>query len=343
MKFNKFLKYIFASIVLTIASCKDDDFDFNNQETSYSGIILSNEGLFEKSNGSISFVSNDISTIENDIYKKVNNENLGDVVNNIGFSGDKAYIAVNNSNKIEVVNRFRFNKIATITDNIKQPRYITISNGQLYVTNSKYGEYNYVSIYNADNNKFVKKIDFADTVERIVSAGNKVFVQNASYGFGNTITVINSSNDVEKTISIPNGQITKTVSYENSVYVLANDFADTYLYQISSAGNITKQTKYAGIAYGENLSIDNNKVVFNSKGNIYVTDLSSTTTPTPAFTISPFEDYKTVYTLEYLNGKIFISDVKDYVEDSKISVYTLAGGLEKTFSSGKITGGFYKN
>ncbi|WP_312768921.1 DUF5074 domain-containing protein [Epilithonimonas sp.] len=343
MKINKLLTGLFASVLLTFAACNDDDFDFNNQETSYSGILVTNEGNFTTPSGSVSFIPSDISTIENDIYRKVNNEVLGDVVNNIAFSGDLAYIVANNSSKIQVVNRFRFNKTATITDNINQPRFITFANNYFYVTNSKYGEFNYVSIYNASNNSFVKKIDFTDTVERIVSAGSKVFVQNASFGFGNTITVINNANEVEKTISIPHGQITKTISYDNSVYTLANDYADTYLYQINPAGNIIKETKYTGIANGENLSIDNNKVVFNSKGNVYVTDLSGTTTPSAAFTIAPFEDYKTIYALEVLNGKIFISNVKDYVEDSQISVYSLTGNLEKTFTAGKIAGGFYKN
>ncbi len=343
MKINKLLTGLFALVLLTFAACNDDDFDFNNQETSYSGILVTNEGNFTTPSGSVSFIPSDISTIENDIYKKVNNEVLGDVVNNIAFSGDQAYIVANNSSKIQVVNRFRFNKTATITDNINQPRFITFANNYFYVTNSKYGEFNYVSIYNASNNSFVKKIDFTDTVERIVSAGSKVFVQNASFGFGNTITVINSANEVEKTISIPHGQITKTISYDNSVYTLTNDYTDTYLYQINGTGEIIKETKYTGIANGENLSIENNKVVFNSKGNVYVTDLSSTTTPSATFTISPFEDYKTIYALEVLNGKIFISNVKDYIEDSQVSVYSLTGNLEKTFTAGKIAGGFYKN
>jgi hypothetical protein len=342
MKINKFLTCLFASVLLVVASCKDDDV-YNNQETSYSGILVSNEGNFTTPSGSISFIPYDISTIENDIYKKVNNAYVGDVVNNIGFSGDQAYIVVNNSNKIEVVNRFRFTKTATITDNIKQPRFIAFANNYFYVTNSAYQGEQYVSVYNISNNTFVKKIPFTDTVERIVSAGNKVFVQNASFGFGNTISVINSSNVVEKTITIPHGQITKTVSVDDVVYTLTNDFTDTYLYQINAAGTIIKETKYAGIGNGENLSVENNKVVFNSKGNVYVTNVASTATPAPAFTISPFEDYKTIYALEVLNGKIFISDVKDYELDSKISVYSLTGSLEKTFSAGKIAGGFYKN
>jgi hypothetical protein len=33
--------------------------------------------------------------------------------------------------------------------------------------------------------------------------------------------------------------------------------------------------------------------------------------------------------LEVLNGKVFISDAKDYKEASKISVYSLTGNLEK--------------
>ena len=343
MTFNKFLTAAFASILLIATSCNDGDDVFENQETSYSGILISNEGNFGTPSGSVSFVPSDLSKIENGIYKTVNNEDLGDVVNHIGFSGDQAYIVVNNSNKIAVVNRFRFTKTATITDNIKQPRYIAVANNNLYVTNSTFGADQYVSVYNTSNNNFVKKIAFTDTVDRIVVAGNKVFVQHASYGFGNSISVINNTNEIEKTMTLPHGQITKTVASDNVVYVLTNDFSDTYLYQISASGTITKETKYAGIANGENLSVENGKVAFNSKGNVYVTDVASSATPAPAFTIAPFADFSTIYALELVNGKIFISDALDYQADSKVSVYSLSGNLEKTFTSGKITGGFYKN
>ncbi len=343
MKFNRFLTAVFASLLLTVASCDNDDEIYNNQETSYSGVLVSNEGNYGTPSGEVSFIPSDISTIENGIYKKVNNTDLGDVVNNIGFSGDQAYIIANNSNKIEVVNRFRFSKTATITDNVKQPRYITFANNSFYVTNSTYLGDQYVAIYNSVNNSFVKKITFTDTVERIVSAGNKVFVQHASYGFGNKISVINNTNVVEKTITLPHGNITKTVAADNFVYTLAPDGTDTYLYQINAAGDITKETKFAGISSGENLSVQNNQVIFNSKGSVYVTTITSTTAPAPAFTITPFVDYSTIYALELIDGKIFISDAKDYQEASKISVYSLTGTLQKSFTAGIIAGGFYKN
>jgi len=343
MKFNRFLTAVFASVLLVVASCNDDDEIYNNQETSYSGILVTNEGNYGTPSGEVSFIPADISTIENDIYKKVNNTALGDVVNNIGFSGDLAYIIANNSNKIEVVNRFRFSKTATITDNVKQPRFITFANNSFYVTNSTYLGDQYVAIYNSANNGFVKKITFTETVERIVSAGNKVFVQHASYGFGNKISVINNTNEVEKTITLPHGQISKTVAADNFVYSLTQDGTDTYLYQINAAGDIAKETKYAGITSGENLSVSQNKVVFNSKGNVYVTDLTSTATPAPAFTIAPFVDYSTIYAMEVIDGKIFISDAKDYQEASKISVFSLTGTLQKSFTAGIIAGGFYKN
>ncbi|WDF47980.1 hypothetical protein PQ459_05730 [Chryseobacterium sp. KACC 21268] len=343
MKFNRFLTAFCASILLVVASCDNDDEIYDNQETSYSGILVTNEGNYGTPSGEVSFIPSDISTIENNIFKKVNNTALGDVVNNMGFSGDQAYIIANNSNKIEIVNRFRFSKTATITDNVKQPRFITFANNNYYVTNSTYLGDQYVAIYNSANNSFVKKITFTDTVERIVSAGNKVFVQHASYGFGNKISVISTTNEVEKTITLPHGQISKTVAADNFVYTLTQDGTDTYLYQINAAGNIAKETKYAGIANGENLSVENNQVAFNSKGNVYVTTISNTTTPAPAFTIAPFADYSTIYALEIIDGKIFISDAKDYQEVSKISVYSLTGTLQKSFSAGIIAGGFYKN
>ena len=94
MKFNKFLTCLFASVLLVVASCNNDDDDLDNAEKSYSGILVSNEGNFGTPSGSVSYIPTDLSAIENSIYKTVNNQDLGDVVNNIGFSGDQAYIVV---------------------------------------------------------------------------------------------------------------------------------------------------------------------------------------------------------------------------------------------------------
>jgi hypothetical protein len=46
-------------------------------------ILLRMRGNFGTPTASVSFISKDLSVLENDIYKKNNNENLGDVLQTI--------------------------------------------------------------------------------------------------------------------------------------------------------------------------------------------------------------------------------------------------------------------
>ncbi len=73
------------------------------------GVFILNEGNFFSANASLSYVSNDLATFQNDIFKIVNSPaTLGDVAQSMRFGGDKAFIVVNNSNEVEVVESLYF-------------------------------------------------------------------------------------------------------------------------------------------------------------------------------------------------------------------------------------------
>src|SRR5690554_8182130 len=91
-----FLAFLFAS-------CSNDD---DNQPAPIpgdyeNGILITNEGPFINGSGTITFVSSDFSTVEQNIYRNVNGSDLGNVVQSMGFAGRDAYIVVSNSQKID--------------------------------------------------------------------------------------------------------------------------------------------------------------------------------------------------------------------------------------------------
>ncbi len=158
MKISKLLSALFAATLLFTTSCRTDDpIDDPQPKGAYeNGIFLSNEGNFGSPTATVSFISNDLS-IENKIYSANNGGAvLGDVLQNIGVNGDNAYLILNNSNKIEIVNRYTFKKIATVSDQVSQPRYIAFAGNNYYVTNSS-GSSKFVNVYNSTTNTFVKK------------------------------------------------------------------------------------------------------------------------------------------------------------------------------------------
>lgn len=349
MKLNRLLQFIFGFVLLFSISCTSEYEETIPEITYQNGLLITNEGNFGSPNADVTFITKDLSLMQNDIYKANNNkENLGDVLQTMVLNGDKAYLLLNNSNKIQIVDRVTFKKAGEITAQLNTPRYMAIANGNLYVSNDKYNGAKFVNVYKLSDNSFVKKIDFASTstVERVVEAGGNIFVQNASYGFGNTITKINTTNNaIEGTpIPVPNGDITKTITYNSNVYVIAQGTADSYIYQINPAGSIVKTTTLTGIANGTNLQIDGGRFYFTSSNKVYSMDMNATAAPTnPIITAVDGGANFTLYGFSVIDGRIFTSDVKGFTQPSEITVYTTGGTVISKFTAGMGATSVYKN
>lgn len=344
MSFKNFFTIAAASALLFTVSCRNDDPVVEIPKGDYqNGILISNEGNFGKPNASVSWANPDFSSVKNEIYQTVNNENLGDVLQSISFNGDLAYLVANNSNKVIVANRYTMKKEKEITDGLKLPRYSTVAGNYLYVTNSSG---NTVAVYNLSTNDLVKKLTVTDAAERIVTAGKTVFVENASWGSGNKLTLINSAdNTIKKEVTVPAGNIQKTVAYNGSVYTITNDKSAkaSYIYQFSEAGDVVKTFTMSNISNAKNLEIDQNKIYFTSGLGVYSMDLNATAAPTaPVFNVTD-NSWSTLYGFNVIDGKIYTADAKGFTEASEITVYSTTGAVLKTFKAGMGTNGFYKN
>ncbi|WP_034761295.1 DUF5074 domain-containing protein [Chryseobacterium gregarium] len=345
MRITKFLTIAFASALLFTTSCSNDD-DVNLEAYYGNGFLIANEGNFGKPNADITYVSSDLKTKQDNIFSAANGSNLGDVLQMISFSGDNAYLLLNNSNKIQVVNRYSFKKAGEITSQLNAPRYMAFANNNIYVTNDKFGGDKFVSIYKASDLSFVKKINFTDTVERVVEAGNNIFVQNASFGFGNKITYITTSNnEAQSSITLPNGNINKMIESNDMVYAIAAGTSDSYIYQISNTGSITKTYTLTGITNATNLEIEKGKFYFTSGLKVYAMDMTANTAPTaPLFSVTnSIDPYSNLYGFSVVNDRIFTSDANGFTQDSKISVYSTSGTLIKTFTGGIASNSVYQN
>ncbi|WP_379965849.1 hypothetical protein [Epilithonimonas sp. UC225_85] len=350
MKFNKFLTALLASVLLIVASCKDDDPVYNNQETSYSGILISNEGKFGTPSATVDFVSSNLSEGILGIYNTSNNENLGDVLQTIGFKGTNAYLVVNNSNKIVVVNRFNFTKNAVITSNISSPRYIAFTDSQYYVTNNNFFDVKKLNIYNNADNTFVKSINFDRYAEKVVEANGNIVVQTDGSTYdnnynelptGHTITIVKpATNAVDKTVTLPDAGIVKDlVSYEGFAYALSSTSTDSYIYKINATDGTFTTTTLAGIPNIQKLRIDSGNFYFLDAANkVYAKNIA--TASSAASTLFTATGY--VYGFDVIDGKIFVSNAS-FTGESTSYVYSSTGTQIKSFKSGIGTNGFYKN
>ena len=339
-QFIKFSTFSLA-ILLGFTSCDDSDDPSPMPKGDYeSGFFISNEGNFGTPNASISFMANDMMQVSHNIFSGINGNNLGDVLQSVAFEDDYAYLVVNSSNKIEVVNRYTFESVATITENLKAPRYALVDNKKLYVTNS--GE-NSVEVFDANNFAYITTISIDKPVEEIIEENDFLYIMNAAFGFGNTISVIDTkSNTVVKTITVGDGL--------NSI-----EIANGILYALHSAG-ITKVNTSTnevigdvpfedGLSNASKLEVEDNFMYFLSGSKIFKfnNDVTSLANTELLDTQIADESWFLGYGFNVADDKLFYTDVKGFTENSEVKVYDLDGTFLKSFESGIGANGVYNN
>jgi YVTN family beta-propeller protein len=183
-------------IAAIFVSCEDDN---NNVPGTFdNGILISNEGAWGAGNGSISYYSYDGDSIANDIFRKTNGRQIGDVIQDIETNNDRVYIVVNASNKVEVANRYTMEQRGTI-EQLNNPRYAEVANnGKLYV--SQWGYNGKVHIFDGESLEQIDSVDVGTGPEELLAYQNYVYIANGGgYGFDNTISVIDTENNEEVT------------------------------------------------------------------------------------------------------------------------------------------------
>ena len=346
-------KLLFLSLAtMFFISCSNDD---DNTPSEYipadyeKGIFITNEGPFANGSGTITFISEDYSTVEQNIYKKVNGRDLGNIVQSMGFQDDNAYIVVNNSNKIMVANRYTFESIDSIKTGIDNPRYfIGTAGNKGYVTN--WGDPNdnsddFVAVLDLRTNVVSATIPVAFGPEKIISHNNKIYVAHqGGYGQNNLISVI-SGNSVESTITVgdvPNSMIVSG----NNLYVLCGgtpSYAGTEtpgsLVNIDlSNGTVTETFNFQTTQHPTSLTADGNNLLYSLNGKVYKVNTSSITLPGTGIIDGLF------YGLKAKDGKLYATDAGDFASRGSLKIFDLSTNQEiQDFQTGIIPGGIYFN
>ena len=341
MKLKNLYLGIIASAFL-FASCSNDD-DNNDAPLGVydNGVLILNEGNFGTPNGSVSYISNDLATFQNDIFKLVNTPTvLGDVAQSMTFSNEKAFIVVNNSNEVEVVNRYTFKSLGTITEKLANPRYSVVLNDKLYVTNSISKA---VTVYDTKSYAYVTSIPLNKTAEKIVTANGKLYVTNAAYGSGTEVTVINPiSNTVSKTITLANG-INSIEEKNGSVYVLSGTSTKNTLSKINTTNDTATSIESAAVKSAINMDIDGDKIYYTQGTEVYAISLTATTFSDKALFSVKDSSWSTFYGFGVIDGKVYSGDANAFTADGTVTIYSSTGTVLKTLTVGRGPNGFYSN
>ncbi len=219
---NKFYKLVLSAIVVgfTFTSCTKDE--EKSKGAFEGGIFISNEGAFNGSNASVSYIGTD-EKVQQSIFKAVNGRDLGDVLQSITIADDKAYLVVNNSNKVEVVNANTFKEEGVITG-LSSPRYLIEEAGKLYI--SQWNNTS-VGVYDASTFSEIATITVGSGPEGLIAVNNEVWVANSGgWSTDNTISVIKTSDNTVSTIDLEGDNPKKMVEdSDGDIWVLCSGSA----------------------------------------------------------------------------------------------------------------------
>ena len=352
---TKKLALLLLSISFVFTSCSTDD-DVNSSPLPLGdyedGILISHEGNFGQGNASVSFVSFDLQTVENNIYSTVNSNPLGDTAQSIGFTGDLAYIVLNVSNSIEVVDRYTFESVATINTGLNNPRFIAFANGKGYVTNWGDGSVatdDYLAVIDLSSNTLTAQtISVEEGPEEIVASNNTLYVAHqGGFGQNNLISVVDATLDmVSSTITV--GDVPNSMQLDNSgnLWVLAGgkpawtgDETGGKLSKINTSDNSITSIDFGATEHPNHLAFDGGSLYYYASGSVFKMASSATTLPATAEITG-----LSFYGMTVNNSVLYGVDAGDFTSNGALSSYNLSSNtLEETTTVNIIPGGIYFN
>lgn len=184
------------------------------------GAFIINEGNYLSGNAEISFLSFTQNTVFQDIFQQETKKNLGDVAQSAILHDTLLLICVNNSGKIEIVGRKNFTHIATLSDGLLEPRYMTVHQHKLYV--SDWG-INGIRVFDLTNFTAITTIATTDHPEQLITVGNEIWVANTGGCFrpdDSTVSIIKTQDNTVKSIKVGDNPTQIAIDEKGNVIVL---------------------------------------------------------------------------------------------------------------------------
>ena len=349
-------------IALTFASCKKPkpvpprgDYD--------GGYLVLNEGQFMHDNASLSFLKKDFSEQEDSVYYKTNNENIGDVGQSLFAEGNKLYILVNNSNKIIVANRWKMEKLGEMASLIKSPRYMTkvsdgkavVSNwGEVFDSNWQDVEDDFLAFVNTDSDVVTDTvhIDLGPGKMLYLNGNLYVLISGVSQSRNKVAVVDPASESIRTYLTVGDRPSDIVKDNDDNLWVLSSGNAawtgNETPSTISKINPATNQVEFTQVIASDK----HPQFLFYANGQLYLimdNKIKSLTATASSVSLSDVadisQDVTTVYGVNVIDDKLFVTDAVDYQQPGKVVVYDLNNNFAKTgtFVTGYLPNGVLKN
>lgn len=358
---------LLLALVLTTACNVTDDVPAGGDISSAeSGVFVLCEGNFNSGNASLSYYNPTTKTVENGVFRRVNDRKLGDTGQSITINDGTAYIAVENSGIVWGIDAetFKVKGQLTATSNtqIINPRFVHIvSSDKAYVTDL-YSHY--INIFNPKTFAYKGAIDVSQaanlgycSTEEMVQYGDEVFVNCWSYS--NKLLVVDTKNDVLCDSIILTSWQPKSMKLDKNgkLWVITDggyssggeSFKDElpHLYRINAK---TREIEIDQVLEADEANVQialngNADVVYIINNDIYRMSVTDGKMPSAPFISAPVDENGKRHKLYGIgvdpkNDDIYVADAVDYRQAGIVYRYSSVGTLLDQFKVGINPNGF---
>lgn len=298
------------------------------------GAFICNEGNFQWSNASLSYVDLEKDTIYQSPFQAVHGKGLGDVLQSAGWQGDSLWMVVNNSGKIICVNSFTMDIYTTISG-LKSPRYIVpVPHLQKAFVSDLYA--NGVHVVDLQKATVSGKIPMQGATGEMVLSAGVLWVKSQKDPFVKIISPANEA--IVDSLFAGKGNAWFEIDVQGRLWVLTNGGSDVaHLTLIDPVQRqVIRQWAFSTGQSPDYLACDEDGNAYYLMNNKVFSQDANSATLSKMLHFSPAA--LTIYGMEvdpYGQG-IWILDAKDYVQPGTATLYTLNGDSIQQFTTGII-------
>ncbi len=300
------------------------------------GFYILNEGNFQWSNATISYVDRVKDTIWHDLFNTVNQSALGDVLQSAVIAGNKAYWVVNNSGKIVVTDAATLSLTGEISG-LSSPRHMLWLNDTLAVVSDIYA--NRLSLVNPATLSISGTVPLRGWTEQMVRSGNTVWVTNRSDDFLAVVDPFTAS--IEDSIDITYGSHSIAVDATGMIWVLCTgkSGAPPALHRIDPVSKVVDGTFTLPSPAPDRLcmDMDGSSVWVASSQALYRIDMQATVFPAEPVTALSLSS---LYGLSAdPQDGVWVMDAMDYISAGQLYHVDDAGTILDTVTGGVLPNG----